>query len=88
MLYIHCYVALIIMSERDKINVIVANLSGIGKNQMGEELIQIYDNLIAEAAKRHQRLQDGRDYLMQVKSGDITVEDSLESFGFGRNGLG
>ena len=76
------------MSERDKINVIVANLSGIGKNQMGEELIQIYDNLIAEAAKRHQRLQDGRDYLMQVKSGDITVEDSLESFGFGRNGLG
>ena len=76
------------MNERDKINVIVANLCGIGKNQMGEELIQIYDNLIAEAAKYHQRLQDGRDYLMQVEPDEITVEDSLESFGFGRNGLG
>jgi hypothetical protein len=76
------------MTERDKINVIVANLSGMGKNQMGEELTKIYDNLIEEAAKYYQRLQNGRDYLMQVEPDEITVEDSLESFGFGRNGLG
>lgn len=32
-------------------------------------------------------LDRGRDYLMQVSSDKITVEDALESFGFGRNGL-
>jgi hypothetical protein len=74
------------MMERDKINVIVANLDH--KPEMAKELVRIYDGLISDAAKSHQRLQDGRDYLMQVEPDDITVEDSLEAFGFGRNGLG
>lgn len=33
-------------------------------------------------------MKSGRDYLMQVPSDKITVEDTLEAFGFGRNGLG
>lgn len=33
------------------------------------------------------RLQNGRDYLMGVNPADLTVEDALEAFGFGRNGL-
>lgn len=32
-------------------------------------------------------LYDGRHYLMGVEPDEITVENSLESFGFGRNGL-
>jgi hypothetical protein len=40
---------------------------------------------------RHSALSDalneGRHYLMGVDSDKITVEDSLEAFGFGRNGL-
>jgi hypothetical protein len=36
------------MQERDKIDVIVANLCDIGKYELGEELIKIYDNLIKE----------------------------------------
>ena len=74
------------MIERDKINVIVANLDH--KPAMANELVKIYDNLISEASALHERLQNGRDYLMQVEPDNITVEDSLESFGFGRNGLG
>ncbi len=74
------------MNEQDKIDVIVANLHH--KPEMAKGLIEIYDNLISDAAKSHQRLQNGRDYLMQVEPNDITVEDSLKSFGFGRNGLG
>lgn len=33
------------------------------------------------------RLQEGRHYLMSVQSNEVTVEDALEAFGFGRNGL-
>lgn len=42
------------------------------------------DELITELDKR---LQDGRYYLMGVESKKLTVEDALEAFGFGRNGL-
>jgi len=42
------------------------------------------DELMAELDKR---LQDGRYYLMGVESKKLTVEDALEAFGFGRNGL-
>lgn len=34
-----------------------------------------------------ERLAEGRSYLMSVQSDEITVEDCLEAFGFGRNGL-
>ena len=33
------------------------------------------------------RLEKGRNYLMQIGNDKITVEDALEAFGFGRNGL-
>jgi len=34
------------------------------------------------------KLKEGRHYLMGVGPIDLTVEDCLEAFGFGRNGLG
>lgn len=70
--------------EEDKINVIVDNLNH--KPEMAKELIRIYDGLVSEIVKTHKRLQNGRDYLMQVEPDDISVEDCLESFGYGRNG--
>ena len=33
------------------------------------------------------QLTEGRDYLMTVNADEVTVENALESFGFGRNGL-
>lgn len=39
------------------------------------------------AADLQQRLENGRHYLMGVQQNEITVEDALEAFGFGRNGL-
>ena len=33
------------------------------------------------------RLNAGRHYLMSIQSDKITVEDALEAFGFGRDGL-
>lgn len=33
------------------------------------------------------RLSVGRHYLMSVKRDKVTVEEALEAFGFGRNGL-
>jgi hypothetical protein len=33
------------------------------------------------------RLNEGRDYLMGVQPDKLSVEDALEAFGFGRNGL-
>lgn len=38
--------------------------------------------------KLSMRLDEGRTYLMGVHRDKITVEDTLEAFGFGRNGLG
>jgi hypothetical protein len=39
------------------------------------------------ASQYYGRLQEGREYLMSVASDEVTVEDALEAFGFGRNGL-
>lgn len=75
------------MTNRDKINVIAANLSDMGKNSLANELIRMYDELISDAVKLHTKLDEGRDYLMRVQSDEITVQDSLEAFGFGSNGL-
>ncbi len=44
----------------------------------------IDDTNVDEIAKR---LENGHDYLMAVMTDKITVEDTLEAFGFGRNGL-
>ena len=35
----------------------------------------------------YSRLNEGRSYLMGVDPSEITVEDALKAFGFGRNGL-
>jgi len=35
----------------------------------------------------NKQLENGRDYLMQVLPSEITIDDTLEAFGFGRNGL-
>lgn len=34
------------------------------------------------------QLSEGRHYLMGVEPSELSVEDALEAFGFGRNGLG
>ena len=53
------------------------------------------DRLVAKNAelkenivKMSNQLEGGRDYLMTVLPQELTVSDALESFGFGRNGLG
>lgn len=33
------------------------------------------------------QLSEGRHYLMSVEPKNLTVEDALEAFGFGRNGV-
>jgi len=38
-------------------------------------------------AEMNNQLENGRHYLMSVQPKDLTVEDALEAFGFGRNGL-
>lgn len=43
--------------------------------------------LIEENKTLIERLNSGRDYLMSIQPKDLTVEDSLEAFGFGKNGL-
>ena len=57
-----------------------------------EDLMNLFNNSNQEINhnKIHdlsKNLSDGRDYLMQVEPDEITVENSLEAFGFGRNGL-
>ena len=39
------------------------------------------------AQEKREQLTKGKDYLMQVPQDKITVEDTLEAFGFGHNGL-
>ena len=41
-----------------------------------------------QAEQDAQWMESGRDYLMQVSGDRFTVEDTLEAFGFLRNGLG
>ena len=54
-------------------------------NAFRKERMQEQRETISELAER---LDKGRDYLMQVPADKITVEDALEAFGFGRDGLG
>lgn len=50
-----------------------------------KKLLRQKDELIS---MQKSQLSNGRYYLMSVRPDDLTVEDALESFGFGRNGLG
>ncbi len=45
------------------------------------------ERLDAHIAKLEQKLAIGRDYLMTVREDEVTVENALEAFGFGRDGL-
>lgn len=40
-----------------------------------------------DSAELRSKMSDGRKYLMQIEQQEITVDDTLEAFGFGRNGL-
>lgn len=44
-------------------------------------------NRVQEGEKAFSRLDSGREYLMSVQANEITVEDTLEAFGFSRDGL-
>lgn len=58
-----------------------SQFSQSSKEDNGDTMRQSYED-----AQR--RLDNGRHYLMGVQSEDLTVEDALEAFGYGRNGLG
>ena len=56
------------------------------------ELVERYKNAlkkIEKLEKSSEQLMRGRDYLMQLENINIStvIEDVLEAFGFGRNGL-
>ena len=56
------------------------------------ELVERYKNAlnrIEKLEKSSEQLMQGRDYLMQLENINIStvVADTLEAFGFGRNGL-
>lgn len=75
------------MKESDKIEVIVGILSDTGRFEMAEYLMKMHDSHVNQLHKYYKQLEEGRDYLMQVEPDEITVENSLEAFGFGKNGL-
>lgn len=52
-------------------------------SEMNDTISELHDT-ISEMKKQ---LNDDRNYLMSVSPKDLTVEDALEAFGFGRNGL-
>ena len=52
-----------------------------------EVLEQERYNCQMKIEKLEQRLNEGRDYLMGVRPNQLTVEDALGAFDFGRNGL-
>lgn len=49
-----------------------------------ERRLKIAEDALDDA---NSQLTGGWQYLMSVPADDITVEDALEAFGFGRNGL-
>jgi len=66
--------------DKDIINRIESELSSLEKEEESEDEEDF-------ASQYYGRLQEGREYLMSVASDEVTVEDALEAFGFGRNGL-
>lgn len=53
------------------------------KGLLAQENFKLKDR----SEKAHKRLAEGRSYLMEVVPDHITVQDSLEAFGFGRDGV-
>jgi len=56
------------------------------ENEVAMQSLAIELGLTVELEMCRARLRSGRDYLMQVRASEITVEDALEAFGFGRDG--
>lgn len=52
------------------------------------ELLNNLDKQSELVGSLSKRMSEGRHYLMGVAAMDLTVDDALEAFGFGRNGLG
>jgi hypothetical protein len=59
----------------------------MGQNAKKSYLIKELSKRTHDYYKLLNRLEAGRQYLMSVQSDKITVEDALEAFGFGRDGL-
>lgn len=56
------------------------------ENKKAEFQKELKEEARETAREFGERLDKGRDYLMQVRKEDLTVEDALEAFGFERNG--
>jgi len=52
-----------------------------------DEKTRQIEQLKKETETLYWQLMNGRAYLMEIEADKITVEDTLEAFGFGRNGL-
>lgn len=76
----------------EKIHALIATVDltehKVGLNTLNEILEEAH-RMEADLDDSKKQLEEGRNYLMQVEGDEaITVADSLEAFGFGRNGLG
>lgn len=62
---------------------------GITNNEVKERIWNFINPIMFKAdlvEDLGDRLNDGRNYLMQVDPSRITVEDTLEAFGYNKNG--
>lgn len=71
--------------EIDKAKVSDISNIDILKSEVAGLKIELIEQKAHRDAARD-RLKSGRDYLMQVKPDDLTVEDCLEAFGWSRDG--
>ncbi|TXI81067.1 MAG: hypothetical protein E6Q39_01790 [Crocinitomicaceae bacterium] len=81
------------MTVNEKIDYLFSKINW-GASCLDAKAIEIMNNLKTDISSieddcfdANERLQEGRTYLMGVESHEITVENALQSFGFGRNGL-
>ena len=74
----------------DKINNAITTDPDISIEHLKDLCYSLYGQVVEKnerISELNMQLYDGRHYLMSVEPDEITVEDSLEAFGFGRNGL-
>ncbi|MBE0662532.1 MAG: hypothetical protein IH597_08700 [Bacteroidales bacterium] len=55
--------------------------------EISTERMKEIRRLRAIVRELNQRLENGRHYLMGIQPPELTVEDTLEAFGYNRNGL-
>jgi hypothetical protein len=71
-------------SEQLQATISAIPVEGFGRMYTETMVLQLVEILESEFKER---LDSGRDYLMQVQQSKITVEDTLEAFGWTRNGF-